>query len=423
MTHFGIICPALTGHLNPMTALGYELKQRGHRVTVIGVEDARQRVLEAKLEFQAIGKLDFPKGTTKKLWTQIGNLDGFKAIVHTIDTFNTIANIVLRDTPEIVKKIGVEALLVDQSSAEGGTVAEYLNIPFISVCNALMLNVEKTIPPFISSWNYDPSWRGILRNQLSYMMLDFLGKPLKKVLNEYRQEWNLPTLHNPNKAFSQLAQISQEPYDFEFPRRELPLNFHFTGPLINSHSRKSVSFPYEKLTGQPLIYASLGTLQNRLLWIFEAIAIACAELDAQLVISLGGGTAKESLSNFSGNNIVVNYAPQLEILQKATLCITHAGLNTVLESLSCGVPMVAIPITNDQPGVAARITWTGTGEFIPLSRINVEKLSKTIKKVLTENSYKQNALRLQAAIEQAGGVILAADIIEQTILAGKSVLI
>jgi UDP:flavonoid glycosyltransferase YjiC (YdhE family) len=77
---------------------------------------------------------------------------------------------------------------------------------------------------------------------------------------------------------------------------------------------------------------------------------------------------------------------------------------------------------NDQPGVAARIAWTGTGEVIPLSRLNVPKLRNAIGRVLTQASYKQNALRLQQAIHRAGGVCRAADIIEQAIFTGKPVL-
>ena len=95
---------------------------------------------------------------------------------------------------------------------------------------------------------------------------------------------------------------------------------------------------------------------------------------------------------------------------------------SVLESLSNGVPMVAIPIANDQPGVAARIAWTGAGEFVPLSRLSVPKLREAIKRVLTEESYKQNALRLQEAICRSAGVTRAADIVEQAIATGKPVL-
>ncbi|RQH11362.1 glycosyl transferase family 1, partial [Okeania hirsuta] len=78
--------------------------------------------------------------------------------------------------------------------------------------------------------------------------------------------------------------------------------------------------------------------------------------DAQLVMSLGGSATPESLPNLPGNSLVVKYAPQLELLQKATLTITHAGMNTTLECLNNAVPMVAIPIAFDQPGVAARVT-------------------------------------------------------------------
>ncbi|WLT39734.1 hypothetical protein NON20_10065 [Synechocystis sp. B12] len=66
-----------------------------------------------------------------------------------------------------------------------------------------------------------------------------------------------------------------------------------------------------------------------------------------------------------GNPLVVNYAPQLELLQRTALTITHAGLNTTLECLNNAVPMVAIPIANDQPGVAARIAWAGVGNLFP----------------------------------------------------------
>jgi MGT family glycosyltransferase len=166
----------------------------------------------------------------------------------------------------------------------------------------------------------------------------------------------------------------------------------------------------------------MGTVQNRLIGIFQDIASACQGLDAQLVISLGGSATPESLPELPGSPLVVGYAPQLELLQKATLTITHAGMNTTLESLSNGVPMVAIPIANDQPGVASRLAWTGAGEVVPLSRLKVPRLRAAIERVLTEDSYKNNASRLQEAIRRAGGVRRAADIVEQAISTGKPVL-
>jgi zeaxanthin glucosyltransferase len=104
------------------------------------------------------------------------------------------------------------------------------------------------------------------------------------------------------------------------------------------------------------------------------------------------------------------------------LTITHAGLNTTLESLTNGVPLVAIPVTNDQPGVAARIVWTGVGEQIPLKALNPEKLRRLVQKVLTESFYKENAVRLQKAIQESGGVEQAVDIIEQAVRTNQPVL-
>jgi hypothetical protein len=77
--------------------------------------------------------------------------------------------------------------------------------------------------------------------------------------------------------------------------------------------------------------------------------------------------------------------------------------------------MVAIPITDDQPGVAARIAWTGTGELVSLSQLSATKLQKAIRRVLTEESYRQNAIRLQEKMRQTKGVNHAVDIIEQAV--------
>ena len=118
----------------------------------------------------------------------------------------------------------------------------------------------------------------------------------------------------------------------------------------------------------------MGTLQNNLQGTFRTIMDACAPLDVQVVLSLGGSALPESeLGEIPKNVILVPYAPQLELMARAKLCITHAGLNTALDALTYGVPLLAIPITNDQPGVAARIEATGTGETLPLDQLDAER--------------------------------------------------
>jgi MGT family glycosyltransferase len=421
MTHFGIFCGWSPGHLVPTFGLVHELKQRGHQITVFNLLDVEARAVAAGLSFCPLGESEFPKGSTPKIVARFGQMTGLSTLREMIKHRCLEANAFLRDAPEAIRKAGVEVLLIDQAWLEGETIAEILDLPFITVCNALMFNSEISVPPYNTNWNYDPSWRGLLRNLAGYALLSLMIQPLMKIVNQHRQRWKLPPYSISSDTSSKLLQLGQQPAEFEFPRQHLSRCFHFTGPFSNPASREPIAFPFDKLTGQPLIYASLGTIQNRLEWIFHTIAEACEGINAQLVISLGGSGNPESFSQLPGDPLVVKYAPQLELLQRASLTITHAGPNTTFESLSNGVPMVAIPITNDQPGVAARIAWSGTGEMVTLSRLSVPRLRAAIQRVLTEDSYRKNALRMQEAIRRAGGASRAADLIEQVVSTGKPV--
>ncbi len=408
MTHLGLLCPAETGHLNTMLPLGQEMQRRGHKVTFFGIVDAQAKVLAAGLEFRSIGEVEFPIGSSDVLFDELGKLSGLAALKYTLDWIESSAKIFLKDGPDALKNANIEALLVDQIAPEGGMVAELLDIPFVTICSALPFNQEPTIPPLFTTWKYNPAWWAVLRNQLIHQLVNPFTKPMQKLRSDYRKSWKLPPEISSD---SRLAIVTQQPAEFEYPRQNLPDYFHFTGPYHNKTSRKPVDFPWDKLTEKPLIYASMGTLQNQLNDVFLAIATACVDLDAQLVISLGGASL-DGLPALPGSPIVVSYAPQLALLERASVAITHAGMNTALECLTYGVPMVAIPITNDQPGVAARVAWIGAGEIVPLNKLTAARLKIALTLVLTKESYRHNALRLKQSIAQSGGVSRAADIIE-----------
>jgi zeaxanthin glucosyltransferase len=405
-----------------MTTLGHALRQRGHRVSLIGIADAQERVRAAGLEFVPIGQADYPSGSTRELFARMGALSGAAAFRATVAYFQRSTAMVLREAPPALRAQGVEALLIDQASFGGATVAHALDLPFVSVSCALLLHSEPAVPPVNTGWRYHPAAWARLRNRLGHRLLARLARPITQVVIGYRQQHHLPILRDSSQAWSPLAQICQQPAAFEYPRRQLPAWFHFTGPLVDPASRAVAEFPWHRLNGKPLIYASLGTIQNQQLEVFARIAEACRHLDAQLVIALGGGSTPEVLPPLPGDPLVVGFAPQLELLQRAALTITHAGLNTVLESLRCGVPMVAIPIANDQPGVAARVAWSGSGEGVPLKRASVRRLRAAIDRVWNAPAYRSNAQRLQQAIASAGGVARAADIVEQAIRTGQPVL-
>jgi zeaxanthin glucosyltransferase len=411
MSHFAILCPPSPGHLNPMATLGRALKARGHRVTALHLPELRQCMEKEGLEFIPLGDDIIKTGEFSEALDRLSRLTGLQALRFTIQCAVKLARLVLRDAPQLLCTAGFDMALVDQNEPAGASAAQRASIPFINVAH-LPLNRESAMPPPFVPWPYQDTLPSRIRNWAGYWVADLLIQPLTSVLNDQRRKWKLPILRSPNDSFSELAQITTLPKAFDFPRHHAPACFHYVGPFIDQ-SRTGVPFPWDMLDSRPLVYASFGTILNGREEAFEAVASACEPLGVQLVMSAGGRDLPAR--DWPGSAIVVRYAPQLEMLKRCSLFITHAGLNSVLESLSAGIPMVAVPITNDQPAVAARLQRSGAGKVVPIGRLSTERLRTAITAVLGDETHRVSALRLQSEIRAAGGVARAADIIESLV--------
>jgi MGT family glycosyltransferase len=222
-----------------------------------------------------------------------------------------------------------------------------------------------------------------------------------------------PDWENPSSLFADRPWITQCPREFDFESSHWPKQFHYAGPFHDGEGRPEFSFPWNRLTGEPIVYASMGTVQNGNADVFRTLAAAVAKKDAQLVLSIGNVLRPEQIGPVPANAIVVNHAPQLELLKKASVCITHAGFNTVLEALTQGVPQVGIPVTNDQPGVAARIAAHQTGVVASLEELTVPHLSTLVDEVLNNSMYRDNARKFQQAIAKTDGLSRAASLLEE----------
>jgi MGT family glycosyltransferase len=156
-------------------------------------------------------------------------------------------------------------------------------------------------------------------------------------------------------------------------------------------------------------------MMNGLAEVYRTITAATAKHKGfQLVLSIGDQLDPDQIGPLPSNTILVKRAPQLELLKRASLCITHAGLNTVLESLAQGVPQVAIPVTVDQPGVAARIAEKKTGMFVPLKELSLSRLALLLEQVLSDSTYRDNARYFQRVIAKTDGRSKAADLLERS---------
>jgi zeaxanthin glucosyltransferase len=416
MSHFGIVSFPATGHLHPLTALGRELVTRGHQVTVFQVADVGPLIRTAGLGFRQIGNREFPLGTLRPLDKTLGRLQGRKALNFIFQRFCQNSAMVLRDAPHAIRSERIDALIVDQAEFAGGSVAERIGLPFVTAILTLPLNLDPCVP-FCAFHSQPEAGKGApTRNLIRNTRIHFMASELCTLVNRQRKILGLLPKAGLDTFYSELAQVAQVPSGFDFPGRKLSAAFHYTGPFVDRTARKEISFPWSQLDpSRPMIFVSMGTLQNGIKEIYRVIAETCAEFPVQTVISLGGGLSPENLGGLPGNPIVVRYAPQLALLSRAALTIFHGGLNTALESLAHGVPMIAIPVAFDQPGVGARLVWTGTGKSIPVHKLNSCRLRAAIEDVFCAARYRVQAKFMQRQIASIRGVEQAAKLVERSL--------
>jgi zeaxanthin glucosyltransferase len=413
MAKLGMFCFPGWGHLNPMLALGRGLSLRGHQVTVFGIADVQAAVRRAGLDFHPIGQREFPIGELEALDTRLSRLSGFGAFRLINDRVKATTRMLLSEAPAALRAEGVEAVVADEAEPAMGTVAEHLRIPFVTVSYAASVLTDPNFPPFAFGWSCGQDIFTQLRNQFGNLVWSLLSQPVFSIINRTRSQWGLASIPHPNTAYSNLAHLTQMPACLDFPRRRKPAHFHHLGPLIDRAARQSVPFPWDECDERPIVYASFGTLQNGSVRAFQIIAEACSTLNMQLILSTGGRSL--DLGQLPGNPIMVEKAPQLEVLKRATLMITHAGLNSVLEALSEGVPLVAIPIAHDQPGVAARVCWHNAGMVIPFGKLSVAELRMAVRRVRSDPKFALAAKDLQKKLQLLSGVDRGSTLIEEAI--------
>jgi len=119
------------------------------------------------------------------------------------------------------------------------------------------------LPACFFPWPYETTPEALARNVEGLKKFGGLYAPILAVAKSYAEmnglqiDWNDPTA-----TVSKLAVITQTPKEFDFPISDWPPQFHYAGPFHDDEGREQVPFPWEKLTGAPLIYGSLGTLLN-----------------------------------------------------------------------------------------------------------------------------------------------------------------
>ena len=421
MGHFAVIAPPLYSHFHALQALAQTLLARGHRITFIQQSDARTLLSDERIAFVAVGERTHPAGSLSSELRRLAAPGGL-SLFRVIHDLASTTDMLCRELPAVLQRLQVDGVIADQMEAAGGLVAEALQLPFVSVACALPVNREAAIPLAVMPFRFAQDEKALQRYQASSDIYDRIMRRHGAVIARHARAFGLPERHGLHQCLSPLAQISQLVPAFDFPRQQLPACYHSVGPLRTPVASGALAAPWPALR-QPVVYASLGTLQGHRFRLFLHLAQACRNQQLSLVVAhCGGLTASQAHQlRLAGAAWVTDFVDQRAALQHAQLFITHAGLNSALEALECGTPMLALPIAFDQPGVAARIEWHGVGRRA--SRFSrVAQLEHHLQQLLSDDRYRLRMSAIQAQLQRAGGCTRAADIVEQALCQQRIVL-
>ncbi|WP_347332188.1 glycosyltransferase [Marinimicrobium locisalis] len=407
----GMVCPGQTGHMTPALSLSIELRRRGYKVCFFQHVDASERVRELGFECIDYGLDFFPEGRLNEIELKASELEGIQALRYAGQFYSDCIKADLKDLPKLFSELKIDFVIADQANPGAAAVAAVLGLPYITLSAGLPFNQEAGLPPYFTPMKYSKSifFRAMYAIS-NYFFNKGAGEALATI-NNYLVNNRQKPFEKELVGVSKLGQLCQMNKGFDFPRcAAYTEKLYYCGLLHDSALTKDVSFPFQRLNELPLVYCGLGTRQNGIVEKYERIIEAVSGLDVQLVISLGGAKHESLIAKQSEKLIVVEYAPQLELLKRASLFISHCGLGSTMQSLSQGTPILAMPVTNDQPGVAARVRHHKVGRLTYARSPDI--IRKEVQTILEDSAYKRGAMTQKDDMARNCGVQYAVDHIE-----------
>jgi zeaxanthin glucosyltransferase len=193
---------------------------------------------------------------------------------------------------------------------------------------------------------------------------------------------------------------------------DAPADVVLAGPSLPPGARgDEPAFPWERLReDRPLVYMSFGSQVYYQPGLFAKVIDAVRELPVQLVMSVGELVDSEALPPLGDDAIAVRYTPQLALLERAALFITHGGANSVMEAMSFGVPLLISPVCNDQFHQVHFIEQAGVGQRLDLAGAAVSEVKAAIQHLLGSANVATNVARVSASYRRQGATEAARQI-------------
>ncbi|TVX93548.1 macrolide family glycosyltransferase [Paenibacillus agilis] len=383
------------GHVNPTLGLVKQLVDNGEEVVYMNVEPFRHRLAQTGAEFRA-----YP--INEQLFVELGLSPTEYTHPHHLTEF-VLRGMIEPIIPEVLRLIendSFDYVIVDSLFGWGGAIlGEKLGIPLI--CSATNFVFDKPVSHVIKMKEADDN-----------LDVEALCERLTDTAERVALACNVavPTLDDITRQYGQLKVVFTSRY-FQPESEKYDDSYIFTGPSISPRPDDPL-FPLEQLRSQynKVVYISMGSILNKDIEFYKLCFEAFKDIPAQFVLACGRDTDLSTLGEDIPHNFMIKpYVPQLDILQRADAFITHAGMNSASEALYYSVPLVAIPLSSDQPAVAQQAEKLGAAITLDKEKLTTEMLKLAVLKVLNTPIYKQRAKMVADSFRSAGGYQEAAD--------------
>ncbi len=387
MSKIVFFCIPAHGHTNPTLGVVRELIARGHQVWYYSYNMLRDKIEAAGATFISCDGYDMEQKLSPKDAARIGKNLAFSTKI-LVDTTLALDDKVCAD----MQRLQPDCIVADSMAAWGKAVALKLGIPFVCSTTTFAFNQH--------SAKIMKQGAGDLLNMI--LSIPKTSKQIKRLQDKgYQVKSVLDLIGSDDKAHT-IVYTSPE---FQPASDTFSDKFAFVGPSV-----RPAEGVFEK-TKDILVYISMGTVNNDLMPLYKNCISALADTPYQVVLSVGNLVSMEEFGALPENVSVFSHVDQIAVLQHTDVFISHCGMNSVSESLYFGVPLVMLPQTAEQGGVAQRVLQLGAG--VKLSKTDAPSVLDGINRVLTDSAYRNNAAAIGEGFKQCSGAKGAADKIMQ----------
>ena len=380
------------GHLNPTLPLVRELTRRGEEVIYLSTDEHAARIAATGARYRA-----YRNGFLPELGSVARRMDELAWL------FMRTTSEILAEELESYRAEQPDYVITDSVAPWGHWVGEILGVPVVT-----------SVPTF--AFNRHVIRYGVAHGVRPRSAGQFLSK-LRHIVRAARLMRRLRREHGVNGP-GLMPIGGQSGLTLVYTSRDLQPcadtfddRYAFVGPLFEPRGDAD-DFPWTSLRHRTLVYVSLGTLFNDALPFYRTCFEAFGAVDAQIVLSVGRRIQLESLGTPPANLVLRTHVPQVELLTRTTVFVTHGGMNSVSESLFNAVPMVVIPQMGEQEIVGRRVEELGAGVFLGKDDVTAERLRSSVETVLSDARFAAQAGVLSQSLRAAGGVARAADAVQ-----------